>query len=65
MSDSQRANNSLDTANEKGIDRGTVNVMFVFFCLTCRQAKLEAIVLPEFDDPNIDEDAAIAGILGW
>lgn len=25
---------------------------------------VEAIALPEFDDPNIDKDAAIAGILG-
>jgi hypothetical protein len=27
-------------------------------------ADLEAIALPDFDDPNIDKDAAIAGVLG-
>lgn len=27
-------------------------------------ADLEAIALPDFDDPNIDKEAAIAGILG-
>jgi len=27
------------------------------------QEELEAIALPEFDDPNIDKDAAIAGVL--
>ncbi|RDB17348.1 Sexual differentiation process protein isp4 [Hypsizygus marmoreus] len=36
-----------DDVSEKGLDR----------------AQLEAIALPEFDDPNMDKDAAIAGIL--
>lgn len=26
--------------------------------------ELEAVALPEFDDPNIDKDEAIAGVLG-
>jgi len=26
--------------------------------------ELEAVVLPEFDDPNIDKEEAIAGVLG-
>ena len=32
--------------------------------LTVVSEELEAIALPEFDDPNIDKDAAIAGVLG-
>ena len=26
--------------------------------------ELEAVALPEFDDPNIDKDEAIVGVLG-
>ena len=35
---------------------------------SCRSSttleELEAVALPEFDDPNIDKDEAIAGVLG-
>jgi hypothetical protein len=27
-------------------------------------AEVEAITLPDFDDPNIDKDEALAGVLG-
>ena len=36
----------------------------LIICVTGKIDALEALALPDFDDPNIDKNAAIAGLLG-
>ena len=67
--DSKHDAASLSEAEKQGQEHGmsqtfATSISHANTQTTNSTADLEAIALPDFDDPNIDKDAAIAGILG-